>query len=366
MTDFKLKEIALDLIFLDPKNPRIPKSLHDQNEHEILKYMIDNAAVIELIYSIGENSFFPGEPIILVKEGDRYKVVEGNRRASALKLINDPALAEGLSPKVIEAATNANYKPTMIPSLIATNAKDVHKFLGFRHITGVKNWNALEKARYLNRLKEDIVTENKSITLEDIYYELAKSIGSRPDYIKRILTAYDLYLVIEENEFYKIDDLDDTKFHFVNLSDSLNRSKIATFLGVDMHNKTNPIKNLEKAHLHEWTAWLYKQSSQFTTRVKGTSAQLSMLNEIVGSTQALSAFREGKRLEEAIFLTKHIEIIFNESIGNALFYLKEADNMVHNMDAFNENLDDELKEIVKLCRKIKVIKDQKNGDEFDL
>jgi len=139
MTDFQLNEIPLDLIFLDPKNPRIPKSLHDQNEHEILKYMIENASLIELIHSIGENSFFPGEPIILVKEGEKYKVIEGNRRVSALKLISNPSLAKGLSYKVIEAATNADNKPTMIPSIVADDEKDVHKFLGFRHITGVKN-----------------------------------------------------------------------------------------------------------------------------------------------------------------------------------------------------------------------------------
>lgn len=81
MNDFKLDTINISKIQLDSENPRIPKSLHGQNEEAILKYMIDNASVIELINSIGENSFFPGEPIILVNNtDDTYKVIEGNRR----------------------------------------------------------------------------------------------------------------------------------------------------------------------------------------------------------------------------------------------------------------------------------------------
>lgn len=364
MYDFNLDEIELELIFLDPENPRIPKSLHGQSEIDILKYMVENASVIELINSIGENSFFPGEPIILVEESGKYKVVEGNRRVSALKLLQDPALAKSLSRKTHEAVLQAECRPTKIPSLIANNEKDVHKFLGFRHITGVKNWNALEKARYLHRLQGEILGDKPDIHLQDLYYELAKSIGSRSDYVRRVLTAYTLYLIIEENNFFNINGLDDTTFYFVNLSDSLNRTNIANFLGVNYDND-KPIDNIKLAEIQEWTKWLYEKNSQFKTRVKGTSSQLSMLNDIVVNPVALQAFRDGKTLEEAIFLTQHIENIFNDSIKKGLYYLQEADNMVHKMDAFYENIDDDLKEIVTLCRKIKTIKDQKKGEDFE-
>lgn len=367
MKNYDLEEITLSLIDLDPRNPRIPQSLHDKTEQDILKYMIDNASVIELIDSIGENGFFPGEPIILVKVNSRYKVIEGNRRVSALKLIHTPSeLAKDLSPKLLNSITNAIHRPTKIPSLVTTeNDKEVHKFLGFRHITGVKNWNALEKARYLYKLKEDLIQEDENIEINKLYSELAKSIGSRSDYVRRILTSYELYLCIEIEDFFKIDGLNDTNFHFVNLSDSLNRTNLSNFLGVD-YRLDNPIEKIEEVHLKEWTQWLFEKNSQYTTRVKGTSTQLSMLNDIVENTTALQAFRDGKSLSEAIFLTQHIEKIFNDSITKALNFLKEADNMVHKLDSFNTTLEEDLREIAGLCRKIKTVKDQKHGDGFDI
>ncbi len=329
--------------------------------------MANNALVKELIDSIGKNGFFPSEPIILVENNSRYKVLEGNRRVSALKLLYTPELAKSLSPKLLVSIENAVHKPTQIPSLITTkNDKEVYKFLGFRHITGVKNWNALEKARYLYKLKEDLINDDNDIEINKLYSELAKSIGSRSDYVRRILTSYKLYLYIETEKFFEIDGLNDTNFHFVNLSDSLNRTNISKFLGVN-YKLDNPIEEIEKVHLKEWTKWLFEKSAQYTTRVKGTSTQLSMLDDIVENTTALQAFRDGKTLNEAIYLTKHIENIFNKSIAQALNYLKEADNIVHKMDTFYITLEDDLKETVGLCQKIKIVKNQKpKEDGFSL
>lgn len=366
MTDYVLTEVDLSLINLDPMNPRIPQSLHGKTEKDILEYMVDNASVIELIDSIGENGFFPGEPIILVEENSKYKVIEGNRRVSALKLLQNLKLSQELSPKLSQSVQRAEHKPTLIPALITTkNDKEVHKFLGFRHITGIKNWNALEKARYLYKLKTDLIEEQKDISINALYDELAKSIGSRKDYVRRILTAYELYRYIETEKFFNIEDLNDRSFHFVNLSDSLNRTNISKFLGVNFE-LDNPIDNINAGHLEEWTHWLFQKSPQYVTRVKGTSSQLSMLNEIVGNKTALEAFRNGKSLNEAIFLTQHMDNIFNDSIAKALDYLKEADNLVHKMDSFYSTLEEDLKEIAGLCRKIKTVKDQKSGDDFDL
>ncbi len=366
MHNFELTTIHIDKIQLDPQNPRIPKSLHDQDEESILKYMVDNASVIELINSIGENSFFPGEPIILIKNTDTtYKVIEGNRRVSALKLIHDLELSKKLSRKIYEAAKQVEHKPIEIPSLISENEKDIHKFLGFRHITGIKNWNALEKARYLYHLKEDLQTEKPELSNKNLYYELAKSIGSRSDYVRRILYAYELYLVIEGENFYNISGLNDTTLHFVNISDALNRKNIVDFLNIDF-NQEDPIQELNKGHLKELIFWLYEKNDQLQTRIKGTSTHLSKLSEVVVNKEALDAFRNGKTLDEALFLTLEVERIFYDSIRKSLSYLQEADNMVHKLEKFPITLDEDLKEIVGLCKKIKLVKNEKSGDEFEL
>ena len=280
-------------------------------------------------------------------------------------MLHNPDLAKRFSKKIHEAVLQADNKPIEIPSLIAKNESDVHKFLGFRHITGIKNWNALEKARYLYYLKEDLLNDKPEISNSDLYYELAKSIGSRSDYVRRILYAYELYLIIEGENFYNIPGLNDTTLHFVNISDALNRKNIVEFLNIDF-DKEYPLTELNKDHLHEFISWLYEKNDQLQTRIKGTSTHLSKLNEIVAHREALDAFRNGKTLDEALFLTFEVERIFNDSIRKSLAYLQEADNMVHKLEKFPITLDEDLKEIVGLCKKIKLVKNEKYGDEFEL
>jgi hypothetical protein len=194
---------------------------------------------------------------------------------------------------------------------------------------------------------------------------LAKSIGSRSDYVRRILYAYELYLVIEGENFYNISGLNDTTLHFVNISDALNRKNIVDFLNIDF-NQEDPLRELNKNHLNEFISWLYEKNDQLQTRIKGTSTHLSKLNEVVAHKEALDAFRNGKTLDESLFLTLEVERIFNDSIRKSLSYLQEADNMVHKLEKFPITLDEDLKEIVGLCRKIKLVKNEKSGDEFEL
>ena len=66
--------------------------------------------------------------------------------------------------------------------------------------------------------------------------------------MKRVIIAYEIYRIVEDEGFYKIKDLDDTTFYVGYLVDSLNRSHIAAFLEVDM-SSDRPLKSLNKANL---------------------------------------------------------------------------------------------------------------------
>ena len=305
--------------------------------------MIDHETIIELVTSIGENGYFPGEPLILLDMQDgRYKVLEGNRRVSALKLINNPDVAKEISKKLYKAVQNVKNKPSLIPSLIAKDEKEVYKFLGFRHISGIKNWNALEKARYLNKLEKHFIEETPKIRLNELCYELAKSIGSRSDYVKRILTAYKLYEEIENSEFFNIKSLDDTTFHFVNLSDSLNKSNISEFLGIDLNKDDYSTDSLNMVNLEKWTKLLYEKKDG-KTKVNGTSTQLKYLNEIILNEHYLQLI-ETKPLVDvynfAMSITDdqdkndYIKELFNNTINNLeeIFEVIQEDGFVLNID----------------------------------
>jgi len=249
----KYKRIAIEELELDSKNPRLPKSMADKSESEIVNFFLSDASLVELMLAIGKNDFFEGEQLLVVPHNKKFKVIEGNRRLSAVKLLHHPEIARIYKSKVDQVVKESDFFPPEIPCLVFDKKEEILKYLGYRHITGIKSWKLLEKARYITKLKVDFYS---NINLQEASREIAKMIGSRQDYVRRILVGYNIYEIIEKNGFYKIKGLDDTSFHFNYIADSLSRSKIETFLGVDLSND-NPAHNLNFDHIKEWTNWLF-------------------------------------------------------------------------------------------------------------
>ena len=132
--------IPLNELALDSNNPRLPRSLNGAGEERILEYMLLDASLIELMLAIGKNDFFPGEQLLVVQTTpNQYKVVEGNRRLSALKLLSNPGLATVQNSKVAQVIEETDKRPTLIPCLVFENESDIHNYLGYRHITGIKS-----------------------------------------------------------------------------------------------------------------------------------------------------------------------------------------------------------------------------------
>jgi hypothetical protein len=351
------------LSYLDLENPRVPASIKKEDtgkskeeiNSDILEYLIETGSIVELMLSIGENGFFAGEALLLIKEYDqdkkytgKYIVVEGNRRVTALKLLHDPSLANVSKNQIKEASELSINKPELIPSIIFNDRDDILKYLGYRHITGIKNWKALEKARYMNLVYSKIKTEENSH--EEVCIEIAKSIGSTRSYVNRILEAYNIYLFIEEKDFFDIKGLDDTTFHFVNLSDSLNRANLNKFL---LENDDK--KDFNEKNLKDWTEWLFKENTEGETRLRGTSSDLSDLDNVVTNISALEAFRDRKvSLSQAALFAEDAETILSDSLEYALEYLEEADRVLTKIDDIEKvhTFDENIKDIRKIAKKI--------------
>jgi len=353
----KIEKININDIDLDPKNPRIPYSLRDKDsEDDLLNYLIRTASLVELIMSIGEKGFFTGEPLLLVKSSvtsEKYIVIEGNRRASALKLLQNPNRAKYSINSIKDAVNQSTHKPTEVFAVVFDDRRDISQYLGYRHITGIKNWKALEKARYMHSLYEELKQDNA-----DTYINIAKSIGSKKSYVKRILEAFDLYTFIEEKDFFEIKELNDETFHFVNLSDSLNKDNIKKFILKDVENN---IPNEE--HLKEWTEWLFKANPENNTRMKGTSSDLKMLNQVLGNDYACEMFRGAAvSLKEAELLAEDSEQILDEALNSCLYNLHNADRAISKIEDFKlvPNFDNVILDIRQVAKKISDYKQQKS------
>jgi Xaa-Pro aminopeptidase len=234
--------------------------------------------------------------------------------------------------------------------------------LGYRHITGIKSWRLLEKARYIKKIKDDFYPNETPFNASR---EIAKMIGSRRDYALRILTGYALYEIIEDNGFYGIKGWDDTNFHFNYIADSLSRSNIEGFLGIDLESD-NPASNVNFENLKEWTEWFFDKDRP--NKIIGDSEHLNQLNKILDKRYplALKAFRDGEELKIAFEYTDGIKEQFERAIENAIKYLEKADSLSHKQSEFKESLDDDLKNISGIIRKIKNIKDEIESDKLGI
>lgn len=347
MTD-RIEFIELDALRFDPLNPRLPVRYRNKSEKEVIEWMLTDASLLDLAVSIGQNGFFSGEPLLAIKEGKFFTVIEGNRRLAAAKLLSTPGITKTKKQsisEILEESPKENI-PSLLPVVIFNSRNDIIDYLGYRHITGVESWGPLAKARYLNQLHSNI---SAKLPEGEKYKILAKKIGSKADYVRNLLIGYQLYEKLENEGFFKIDNLNEETIEFSHLYDSVKHSGITKFLGIDAQS-SKPLKNLNKENLEEFATWLY-QKEQGITRL-GESRNLRVLDKVLESPRAMKMFREGKSLTEASYFSKHTEEVFTESILEALKNINIAREFSTKMEEFNDSDTDNLKEIAKATKMI--------------
>jgi hypothetical protein len=353
-----IEYIKVDDLDFDFKNPRLP--IQAKSENEIIEWMLQDASILELMLAIGQSGFFVGEAILVVPQGRKYIVIEGNRRLTAVKLLNYPELATLHKRKVKEILKETQERPKEIPCLVFEKREEILKYLGYRHVTGVKSWGVLAKAKYLSQLRE--YYKNKS--LHEQSRELAKEIGSKSNYVKRLLIGYEIYEIIEDNGFYKIPRLDKTTFHFNYIADFLNRGNINRFVGVDL-DKENPLEEVNEENLETLTRLFFEKNDQNRSRVLGNGDDLKKLNEVLGNKKATKHFLDGESLDDAFKSLEESESSFRNELYEAKNTLQNAQSYVHKIE-YDESLIENLKEIVEICKSLKNSLEDKKKDEWDI
>jgi len=183
------EEIPVRELHLDAQNPRLPEQLQGADQVTLLKYLNDEAVLEELIRSFNDNGFFPHEPLIAYRDADLgWTVLEGNRRLAALMILTGAPEARDLGLKpALEATPPAARLDDLshVPAYVVADRDDVHRYLGFRHIGGIKTWSAESKARYLMQ-EADRAARRKS---KNPFLEVARQVGSNSQGVRNSYTA---------------------------------------------------------------------------------------------------------------------------------------------------------------------------------
>ncbi len=150
------QDVPLDALYLDPNNPRFvdlqsvfvaDENVSDVNVQSIALGILDKRFGLDRIrLSISVNGYLPIDRIIVRPIDDgKYVVLEGNRRIAAAKTI--PPFTEGGAPVDDRVKQSVKIIPVLVYVGEETNAAWL--FQGIRHILGINDWSAYNKARLL-------------------------------------------------------------------------------------------------------------------------------------------------------------------------------------------------------------------------
>lgn len=180
----KADDIAVELIDLDPDNPRVPDYI-GRTQADLLAYIYDRGSLSELANSFLDNGYFEAERLVVRTIGDRYTAVEGNRRLATLKILHQFPIAEGMRITDDEPSEEQLNRLRSIPCLVVGPGEGVDSYLAYRHIGGLKTWGPEAKARFIKRLVAESV-ENGD---ENIFRAVGRRVGSNAQGVRNPFLA---------------------------------------------------------------------------------------------------------------------------------------------------------------------------------
>ena len=314
---------SLEELYLDPLNPRLGRANSGAavTQSQIMERM-RGWSLEELAVSFLENGFWPQEAIIVVKEElygppEKLVVIEGNRRIASLKYLEKAMSGEWTRRNWRQMSVDATINEdlfTKIPYILADSRNDVIAFLGYRHVTGIKEWNPAEKAEFIARM-----VDKQGMS----YDAIRRQIGSRVDTVRR---NYIAFRILDQIESLGIE-ISDTGMgkRFSVLFLSLREAGVQGFLGVNIRaepeDARTPVPAEKFDELSEFSKWLF--GTHDSPPIFTDSRQVGNFARILSSAEAVEYLRSSPNFSFEVAIQK--AGIEDEEIE---IQLKEASNQI--------------------------------------
>lgn len=175
----------IDRLLLDPNNYRFidkaeyrfisDEELADPRiQQRTLNFLFGNKNnnISDLISSFKSNGFLDIDQIQVKAIGDKFVVLEGNRRVATLKYLYD----EFKKGNDVGALTESDFKSIDLVEIIGEDPAQHLITMGLHHISGKKRWNAVNEAQLI----QDLITKyGKNET------EICNSLGISTNALRR-------------------------------------------------------------------------------------------------------------------------------------------------------------------------------------
>ncbi len=357
------KNCPVTLLTLDMNNPRLHIGIEIDigTEDEVITALSDISALDELITSICTNGYLNLEPMIVIgKSSDGpFRVLEGNRRLAAIKLIRDPKLAERLGikvPPVIDSKVLKSVEEVLVHRVIRD--EDARAFVGFKHINGPQRWDAYAKARYVT---EWYKTAHKKTSVS----EIAAKVGDNNNTLRAYI--YSL-LILEQAEKEKVwcikDRSNPGRFAFSHLYTAIGRKEYQEYLGFsDGWSDTPPLEPIKKAKLEnlgEVLGYIYgSKSDDRYALVKSQNPDLKDVGFAIVHEEARLILKSRGSLDDARDALKDPSEAFYEALIAANLKIQRAIKTMPKYSGGREEIDKLIDELYEQADTLKTMNDKK-------
>jgi hypothetical protein len=151
------KRVQVTSLLLDSENPRIPPTPKPMEQRELIAELVQHDKVIELAKDISNDGYSPVESLIVLRQGGKSIVLEGNRRVAALKLLLSPDTAPTEVLRQVRAFA-ANFDANSIKTvraLFAPSREAAAPLIMQKHTRSqVEQWEPVMKARFYRKLAD--------------------------------------------------------------------------------------------------------------------------------------------------------------------------------------------------------------------
>jgi hypothetical protein len=325
-------KVPTEFLDFDPANPRLVEvGIKNPTDAEIILALADTADLSEVVESVAANGYIDIEPVIAQHVDGRWRVLEGNRRLAAIRILQTPTLAKGTGISVPKISVE-NLKTLKELTVYAVSSpKQAREYIGFKHINGPHKWDAIAKARFAADWYRN--ERDSGITIEKI----ARRLGDGHDTVVRLVNGM---FILDQAEKAKIYDIKDRypgkRFAFSHLYTALTRPGYREFLGLPEEwraddPKPDPVPKKDLDNLRRVLLWLYgSKSDDVKPVITSQNPDLKYLSAVLASPRARTLMllrndlreahaqveRKGARFEGALVNAKQeAEVAMSQIIG---------------------------------------------------
>ena len=332
--------VETKLLDFDPENPRlIEQGLKEPSDAQIIRALADAADLSEIVESIAANGYIDIEPLIVQRVKSRFRVLEGNRRLAAIRILLNPDLAKntGISVPTITKAVRETMAAVTVYAV--SNPEQARDFIGFKHINGPHKWDAHAKGRFAADWYRN--EKKNGITLEKI----AQRLGDRHDTVVRLVNGI---FILDQAEAAKVFSVEDRypgrKFAFSHLYTALTRPGYREFLGLSDEwrsgePKTNPVPKSKIDNLEKVMVWLYgSKQDNIEPVITSQNPHIKQLGAVLQHARARTMLISRNSLSEAYSQLEPKGTRFETALINAKQEAENALSQVTGFDAADSTL----------------------------